>query len=78
MSAPRKLSGGGRSPPTCFQFGNQKIVTRVHMMFPAETDSVSLAVLDYMWEERMPLLRSPSKEPLWKTNSLCSPVMSAT
>jgi len=23
----------------------------VHMMVPAETDSVSLDVLDYMWEE---------------------------
>ena len=34
-----------------FQFGQQKIVTRVHMMVPAETELVSLDVLDYMWEE---------------------------
>ena len=38
-------------PTNVFQFGNQKIVTKVHMMVPAETDAVSLDVLDYMWEE---------------------------
>ncbi len=38
-------------PTNVFQFGNQKIVTQVYMMVPAETDAVSLDVLDYMWEE---------------------------
>jgi Fe-S-cluster-containing dehydrogenase component len=38
-------------PTNVFQFGNQKIVTKVYMMVPAETDAVSLDVLDYMWEE---------------------------
>jgi Fe-S-cluster-containing dehydrogenase component len=38
-------------PTNAFQFGNQKIVTKVYMMVPAETDAVSLDVLDYMWEE---------------------------
>ena len=40
----------GEKPTNVFQFGNQKVVTLVHMMVPAGTDSVSLDVLDYMWE----------------------------
>ena len=48
---PEEIVGRREKPTNVFQFGNQKIVTRVHMMVPAQTDSVSLDVLDYMWKE---------------------------
>jgi Fe-S-cluster-containing dehydrogenase component len=48
---PDEIANRREKPNNVFQFGNQKIVTRVHMMVPAEVDSVSLDVLDYMWEE---------------------------
>src|SRR5246127_5321875 len=48
---PEEIVGRREKPTNVFQFGNRKIVTRVHMMVPAETDSVSLDVLDYMWKE---------------------------
>src|SRR5437667_8019463 len=48
---PEEIAKRREKPTNVFQFGNQKIVTRVHMMVPAETDAVSLDVLDYMWEE---------------------------
>ena len=51
IAVPGSVVGRREKPSNVFQFGNQKIVTRVHMMVPAETDSVSLDVLDYMWEE---------------------------
>ena len=48
---PEEIAGRREKPTNAFQFGNQKVITRVHMMVPAGTDSVSLDVLDYMWEE---------------------------
>ena len=46
-------------PTNVFRFGNQKIITRVYMMVPAETDAVSLDVLDYMWEESYAAFSQP-------------------
>ena len=63
---PEEIAGRREKPSNVFQFGNQKIVTRVHMMVPAETDSVSSTYWTTCGRSRMPLLRSPSKEPLWR------------
>jgi Fe-S-cluster-containing dehydrogenase component len=38
-------------PTNVFQFGNQRVTTKVFMMMPAERDVVSVDVVDYMWEE---------------------------
>ena len=56
---PEEIVGRREKPTNVFQFGNQKIVTRVHMLVPAETDSVSLDVLDYMWEESYAAFAQP-------------------
>ena len=37
-------------PVNTFYFGNQQIKTKVFMMVPPVTDSVSLDVADYIWE----------------------------
>jgi Fe-S-cluster-containing dehydrogenase component len=34
-----------------FQFGNQRVTTRVFMMVPPEQDRVAVDVVDYMWEQ---------------------------
>jgi Fe-S-cluster-containing dehydrogenase component len=34
-----------------FQFGNQRVTTRVFMMVPAGQDGVAIDVVDYMWEQ---------------------------
>ena len=48
---PEEIARRREKPTSVFYFGKQKITTRVHMMTPAETDSVSLDVLDYVWED---------------------------
>jgi hypothetical protein len=47
---PEEIVYRPEKPTNVFYFGKQKIVTSVHMMVPVETDSISLDVLDYMWE----------------------------
>ena len=37
-------------PSNVFKFGNQTIKTKVFMMVPAQFDSLSLDVADYIWE----------------------------
>jgi Fe-S-cluster-containing dehydrogenase component len=37
-------------PVNTFYFGEQKIVTKVYMMAPAERDFVAVDVVDYTWE----------------------------
>ena len=37
-------------PVNVFDFGGQRIVTKVYMMTPAERDFTSVDVTDYMWE----------------------------
>jgi Fe-S-cluster-containing dehydrogenase component len=56
---PEEIVGRREKPTNVFQFGKQTIVTRVHMMVPADTDSVSLDVLDYMWEESYAAFAQP-------------------
>ncbi len=38
-------------PVNTFQFGNQIVRTKVAMMVPAQFDSLSIDVADYIWEE---------------------------
>jgi Fe-S-cluster-containing dehydrogenase component len=38
-------------PTNVFQFGNQRVTTKVFMMVPPERELVSVDVVDYMWEE---------------------------
>jgi Fe-S-cluster-containing dehydrogenase component len=38
-------------PTNVFQFGNQRVTTRVFMMVPPDRDHVSVDVVDYMWEQ---------------------------
>lgn len=39
-------------PVNTFQFGNQRITTKVYMMVPEGQDAVTLDVADYIWEAR--------------------------
>jgi len=56
---PEQIARRREKPTNVFHFGNQKVVTRVYMMVPAETDTVSLDVLDYMWEESYAVFSQP-------------------
>jgi hypothetical protein len=38
-------------PTNVFQFGNQRVTTKVFMMIPEPHDAVSVDVVDYMWEQ---------------------------
>ena len=49
---PETISRERRDKPTnVFYFGKQKVTTKVWMMVPPERDSVSVDVVDYMWEK---------------------------
>ena len=48
---PEEIAKRREKPTNVFLFGKQKIVTCVHMMVPADTNAVTLDVLNYMWEE---------------------------
>ncbi|MFB3921306.1 MAG: 4Fe-4S dicluster domain-containing protein [Terriglobia bacterium] len=37
-------------PTNVFYFGKQKVTTKVHYMVPPNRDSISVDVVDYMWE----------------------------
>ena len=39
-------------PANTFKFGNQVVKTKVFMMAPTGTDSITLDVADYIWEPR--------------------------
>lgn len=46
IKSERKLT-----PTNVFQFGNQRVTTKVFMMVPENTDEISIDVVDYMWEK---------------------------
>jgi Fe-S-cluster-containing dehydrogenase component len=48
---PEQMTQRREKPTNVFYFGKQRIVTKVRMMVPLSTDSVSLDVLDHIWEE---------------------------
>jgi Fe-S-cluster-containing dehydrogenase component len=46
-----KIAHERRDKPTnVFEFGNQKITTKVFMMIPPDRDAVAVDVMDYTWE----------------------------
>jgi Fe-S-cluster-containing dehydrogenase component len=47
---PEQIASRREKPTNIFYFGNQKITTKVFMMVPREADSISMDVVDYMWE----------------------------
>jgi Fe-S-cluster-containing dehydrogenase component len=47
---PEEIEQRREKPQNSFVFGNQTVKTRVNMMVPPGTDSVSIDVMDYMWE----------------------------
>jgi hypothetical protein len=47
---PEQIANRREKPANTFYFGQQEIKTKVFMMVPATTDSVSLDVADYIWE----------------------------
>jgi len=49
---PERIRQERRERPTnVFQFGNQRVTTKVFMMVPPERDAISVDVVDYMWEQ---------------------------
>ncbi len=49
---PEEISRRREKPVNAFYFGAQRITTKVYMMTPPDADSVSVDVVDYMWEEK--------------------------
>jgi Fe-S-cluster-containing dehydrogenase component len=47
---PEEAAKRRTKPTTVFQFGQQTITTKVAMMVPSRFDSVSIDVVDYIWE----------------------------
>ena len=51
FARPADIARDRRETPTnVFYFGEQKVVTKVFMMVPPDVESVSVDVVDYMWE----------------------------
>jgi Fe-S-cluster-containing dehydrogenase component len=49
---PETIARERRETPTnVFYFGDQQVTTKVFMMVPPGHDSVSVDVVDYMWEQ---------------------------
>jgi Fe-S-cluster-containing dehydrogenase component len=48
---PEAMTADRRDVPTnVFYFGNQKVTTKVLMMVPPDHDSISIDIVDYIWE----------------------------
>ena len=49
--APETIAATRREKPVnTFWFGNQKIITKVYMMAPADAGAIAIDVADYTWE----------------------------
>jgi Fe-S-cluster-containing dehydrogenase component len=48
---PEEMRGRRERPTNVFQFGNQRVTTKVFMMVPGEHVTLSVDVVDYMWEQ---------------------------
>jgi Fe-S-cluster-containing dehydrogenase component len=49
---PEEIERARREQPVnVFYFGNQRVETKVYMLLPAGQESLSVDVVDYMWEE---------------------------
>ena len=51
MCGPKKSPNAAETPSNVFYFGAQKITTQVYMMMPSGTDSVTLDITEFMWDE---------------------------
>ena len=49
--SPDEIAARREKPSNTFHFGNQTIRTKVYMMTPLGTDSVTADITDYMWEK---------------------------
>ncbi len=47
---PEEIAQRREKPVNIFDFGNQRVTTKVFMMAPADRDAVSIDIVDYMWE----------------------------
>ena len=47
----RILAERRERPTNAFQFGAQRVTTKVFMMVPPDREAVSVDVVDYMWEQ---------------------------
>jgi Fe-S-cluster-containing dehydrogenase component len=47
---PEEIAQRREKPSNVFYFGAQRVTTKVFMMVPPEQNSVSIDVVDYMWE----------------------------
>jgi Fe-S-cluster-containing dehydrogenase component len=47
---PEEIAARREKPSNVFQFGDQTITTQVYMMIPSGTDSVTLDITQFMWE----------------------------
>ena len=47
---PEEIASRREKPSNTFYFGEQRVTTKVFMMVPPEQNSVSIDVMDYMWE----------------------------
>jgi Fe-S-cluster-containing dehydrogenase component len=47
---PEEIATRREKPTNVFYFGQQRIVTKVYMMVPPGAGSISLDVLDHIWE----------------------------
>jgi Fe-S-cluster-containing dehydrogenase component len=57
---PAQIAATRREKPSnVFYFGQQRVTTKVHMMVPEGADSVSIDVVDYVWEEDDALVPAP-------------------
>jgi hypothetical protein len=53
---PEQIAWRREKPSNVFYFGKQRITTKVYVMVPANTESISLDVLDHIWEETYAVL----------------------
>lgn len=54
---PDEIASRREEPANVFVFGNQKVKTRVNMMVPPDMDTVSIDVIDHMWEGHLAQIR---------------------
>jgi Fe-S-cluster-containing dehydrogenase component len=47
---PQQIALRREKPVNVFQFGNQRVTTKVFMMAPAEQDAINIDIVDYIWE----------------------------
>jgi Fe-S-cluster-containing dehydrogenase component len=47
---PQQIALRREKPVNVFQFGNQRVTTKVFMMAPAVRDAINIDIVDYIWE----------------------------